>query len=163
MSLSVFPSLHPLLRAASLILLFSGMTPLFAQDLQGGTGVFIVRAFVPSSRRRSPSVKPRPARARTQTQTTVVSEPTEDALALADDAIELGNAQRDTKPPRYAEAERAYRLAEKINPKDARPHAWLGDIYFDQQRFADAEASLRRAVALDCAAQFAHFLSADAA
>ncbi|HVF28783.1 MAG TPA: tetratricopeptide repeat protein [Pyrinomonadaceae bacterium] len=151
MSFVAARGLRTLLRAASLIILMGGAAPLFAQDLQGGTGVFIVRAFVPSSRRLSPSVKPRPARARTQTrtQTTIVSEPTEDAMALAEDAIELGNAQRDSKPPRYAEAERAYRLAEKINPKDARPHAWLGDIYFDQQRFAEAEASLRRAVTLD--------------
>src|SRR4029079_2226342 len=39
-----------------------------------------------------------------------------------DDAIALGNAARDRKPPDLASAERAYRLAWKLNPNDPRPH-----------------------------------------
>lgn len=143
---------RPLIAAATLILLLGGRDVASAQSLLGGTGVVIKRVFVRTARRIVSAVKPTPARGRSRVQAQrmlAVAQLAEDTIELADNAIELGNAQRDVKPPRYAEAERAYHLAEKINPQDARPKALLGDVYFEQQRFAEAEAMLRRAVALD--------------
>lgn len=63
-----------------------------------------------------------------------------------EDAIELGNAARDRKPPDFESAEKAYRLASKLNPRDARPYVGLGNIFWDQRRFAEAAKAYREAV-----------------
>jgi Flp pilus assembly protein TadD len=70
-----------------------------------------------------------------------LKEETEDALAL-------GNSARDAKPPRYEDAERAYKLAAKLSPKDPRPHIGLGNMYYDQKRYAEAAEHYKEALSL---------------
>jgi tetratricopeptide (TPR) repeat protein len=65
-----------------------------------------------------------------------------------EDALALGNSARDAKPPRYEDAERAYKLAAKLSPKDPRPHVGLGNIYYDQKRYAEAAEHYRTALRL---------------
>jgi tetratricopeptide (TPR) repeat protein len=65
-----------------------------------------------------------------------------------EDAIEAGNNARDRKPPDYVAAERAYKLASKLAPDDARSFEGLGNIYFDQQRNEEAVAAYRKAIEL---------------
>src|SRR5829696_2452771 len=132
--------------ALALTILAGGGQAARAEDVFGGTGVIIKRAFVrTASRMLAPAGNAR-ARARVSKQ---INKMTDDAVTLAEDAIELGNAQREMTPPRYSQAETAYRLAAKLNPKDAKPHAFLGDILFEQQRFTEAETALRRALNID--------------
>lgn len=63
-----------------------------------------------------------------------------------EDALALGNSLRNGK--RYADAERAYRLAAKLGPRDPRPHIGLANIYSDQRRFSEATAAYMRALEL---------------
>lgn len=63
-----------------------------------------------------------------------------------DDAIALGNAARDRKPPDLESAEKAYRLASKLNPRDPRPYLGLGNLYWDQRRYAEAAKAYRDAL-----------------
>lgn len=132
--------------ALALTILVGGGKAARAEDVFGGTGVIIKRVFVRTAGRiLSPAGGGR-SRSRVNSQ---INRLTKDAVTLAEDAIELGNAQREMTPPRYAQAETAYRLAAKLNPKDAKPHAFLGDILFEQQRFKEAETVLRRALTID--------------
>jgi len=61
-----------------------------------------------------------------------------------DAALSLGDEQRAANPPRYADAEKAYTLAASLS-KDARPYVGLGNLYYDQKKYAEAEAAYRRA------------------
>jgi Flp pilus assembly protein TadD len=63
----------------------------------------------------------------------------------AEDALVLGNSARDAQPPRYAEAEKAYRLAAKLNPDDPRPYMGLANIWYDQKHFEEAATMYREA------------------
>jgi tetratricopeptide (TPR) repeat protein len=63
-----------------------------------------------------------------------------------DDAIALGNAARDREPPDLASAEKAYRLASKLDPRDPRPYVGLGNIYMDQGKYVEAAKSYREAI-----------------
>ena len=65
-----------------------------------------------------------------------------------EDALALGNAARDRQPPDLSSAERAYRLAWKINPNDPRPHVGLGNVYLDQEKFPEAAKAYREAIRL---------------
>lgn len=72
-----------------------------------------------------------------------------------DDAIELGNEQR--KAQRYSAAEQAYRLAVRLDPKDARAYVGLGNIYFDLNKYTEAVDFYSEAIRLnpnDAAAYF---------
>lgn len=129
--------------ATSSLITLSGTLNAFGQDIFGSTGVIIKRTLIAAARQ--PTVQPR----RSQKSKPLLQQNGAERLQLVEDAITLGNAQREASPPRITEAERAYQLAAKLNPRDARPTAWLGDLYFEQQRFPEAEATLRRAVALD--------------
>ena len=60
--------------------------------------------------------------------------------------IARGNAARSAPTPRYSEAEQQYKLAASQDPKDARAHAGLGNIYLDQSRYAEAVASYQQAL-----------------
>lgn len=62
------------------------------------------------------------------------------------DALALGNAARDRKPPDLASAEKAYRLAWKLNPFDPRPYVGLGNLYMDQRKFAEAAKAYQDAI-----------------
>ena len=62
------------------------------------------------------------------------------------DALALGNAARDRKPPDFVSAEKAYRLAWKLNPLDPRPYVGLGNLYMDQRKFAEAAKAYQDAI-----------------
>lgn len=94
----------------------------------------------------SPKLRPPPA-----DQAQAANSPTPTGSEIfedVEDAIEAGNTARDQKPPNYPEAERAYNLAAKLEPKDWRAFAGLGNIYLDQGRDEEAIAPYRRAVEL---------------
>lgn len=65
-----------------------------------------------------------------------------------EDALALGNSARSNRPPRYADAERAYRLAAKLGPRDPRPYIGLANVYSDQRRFKEATAAYMKALEL---------------
>lgn len=96
-------------------------------------------------------VKPSPERQPTPAdppQPTITPTPAESEFNDIDDAIEAGNTARDQKPPNYAEAERAYKLAAKLKPDDWRAFVGLGNIYLDQGRDEEAVAPYRKAIEL---------------
>lgn len=64
-----------------------------------------------------------------------------------EDAIDEGNAARDSRD--YLKAENAYNRAKELNAKDSRAVYGLGNLYSDQQRWAEAEESYREAIALE--------------
>lgn len=70
----------------------------------------------------------------------------EDLNDKVEDAIALGNAARDRKPPDFESAEKAYRLAWKLNPQDPRPYLGLGNLYWDQRRYSEAAQAYRDAL-----------------
>ncbi|HEX8247419.1 MAG TPA: tetratricopeptide repeat protein [Pyrinomonadaceae bacterium] len=71
-----------------------------------------------------------------------------------EDAIELGNLARDDRD--YPSAERAYRRAQSIRPRDSRAIYGLGNIFSDQQRWEEAEKAYRQAIALEPQSAEAH-------
>ena len=89
----------------------------------------------------APKRTPAPARARPVRVPSPVNQELEDAIAAGNDA-------RSSDPPNYPEAEKAYRLAAKIDPEDARPHEGLGNIFIDQRKYAEALAAYEEAVKL---------------
>lgn len=64
-----------------------------------------------------------------------------------EEAIDEGNAARDSRD--YLKAESAYERAKNLNAKDSRAVYGLGNLYSDQQRWEEAEASYREAIALE--------------
>lgn len=60
-----------------------------------------------------------------------------------EDLLDEGNEARDGR--KYAEAEKSYRQALQLKPKDWRAAYGLGNIYTDQQRWVEAEPSYRQA------------------
>jgi len=65
-----------------------------------------------------------------------------------EDALTLGNAARDRNPPDFGSAEKAYRLAEKLDPTDPRPWIGLANVYWDQRRFYEAGQAYKQALSL---------------
>jgi Flp pilus assembly protein TadD len=65
-----------------------------------------------------------------------------------EDALALGNSARDAIPPRYADAEKAYKLAAELNPNEPRPYIGMGNILYDQQRYLEAAKMYRQALSL---------------
>jgi superkiller protein 3 len=71
-----------------------------------------------------------------------------------EEAIEAGNAARDERD--YDAAEKAYRRAQSIRPRDSRSIYGLGNIFSDQQRWDEAEKSYRQAITLEPDSPEAH-------
>ena len=74
------------------------------------------------------------------------TEPPTTLKEKVDDALALGNAARVQKPPDLDSAERAYRLAWKLNPRDPRPYVGLGNIYMDRGKYAEAAKAYQEAI-----------------
>jgi tetratricopeptide (TPR) repeat protein len=72
-------------------------------------------------------------------------------------ALQHAQAFLQASPPRYAEAEKAYRVAIGANRQDARAYFGLGYVYSAQRRYADALEPYKRAVELDPRMPEAHF------
>lgn len=115
-------------------------------DLGGGAGIF--RPKNPeTTRRRTPGIKP-PTRTTGRTSGNTGGRPAatlppEVIEERFEDALDEGNNARDAR--KYAEAEKAYRAAGQLKPKDWRAWYGLGNIYTDQQRWDDAEKAYHAA------------------
>jgi len=118
-------------------------------DLGGGAGIF--RPKNPeTNRRRTPGIKPPTVRTtgRTggsgNTGGTRTAAPSPEVIEERfEDALDDGNTARDAR--KYAEAEKAYRTAGQLKPKDWRGWYGLGNVYTDQQRWDDAEKAYKPA------------------
>jgi Flp pilus assembly protein TadD len=141
-----------------ILLLISVSTPLNApaymnspQDIMGGAAlIFIRRPQNPPVRRRVSKVSTKsdtkysaPSDEKTSENPQKVKSDLSDEI---EDALALANSARDTNPPRYQDAELAYRLATKLNPKDPRPYVGLGNIWYDQKQYAEAAKMYKQAV-----------------
>ena len=102
------------------------------QDITGGAALIFKRPENPTTKARDDA--------------TAVRSATVDTSDQVEDAIALGNAARDRKPPDFESAERAYRLAWKLNSRDPRPYLGLGNLYWDQRRYPEAAQAYRDAV-----------------
>lgn len=130
-----------LLSALATVLLAGGIgvnAQVTGGDLGGGADIF--RPKNPTSKRKGtgtrPTPRPRPNR------TPVMS--AEERAEKYEDALEAGNSARDER--RYADAEKSYRSATQLLPRDPRAPYGLGNIFVDQQRWDDAEESYRNAM-----------------
>jgi tetratricopeptide (TPR) repeat protein len=132
-----FPSI---ISFISLFCLIS--TLVYAQDLEGSTGV-VVKPDNPTTKRQS-----QPKRSSKSIKTTATAS-RKDIAEQLEEALQEGNRARDANPPLYKEAESAYQLASSLDPKDHRAYAGLGNLYFDQQRYREAELNYRRAIELN--------------
>ena len=103
-------------------------------DIRGGAALIFKRPENPTTRDREAATANKQRSARDDTSDKV------------DDAIALGNAARDRRPPDFESAEKAYRLAWKLNPSDPRPYLGLGNLYWDQRRYTEAAQSYRDAL-----------------
>ncbi|MBK9214084.1 MAG: tetratricopeptide repeat protein [Chloracidobacterium sp.] len=66
---------------------------------------------------------------------------------LFEDLIEEGKRARDDR--NYEAAEAAYRKARPLKPRDSRAIYGLGNLFSDQQRWAEAEAAYREALQIE--------------
>jgi tetratricopeptide (TPR) repeat protein len=102
-------------------------------DITGGADLIFNRPENPKPRAREEATsKKRTSRDETNDQ--------------VDDAIALGNAARDRTPPDFESAEKAYRLAAKLDRLDPRSYVGLGNVFWDQRRFAEAAKAYREAL-----------------
>jgi Flp pilus assembly protein TadD len=123
------------------------------KDLMGAAELVFMRPPNPSVRRKNPE---RPSGSgRSESKETTSAKPSgnssKSAVDVSDqveDALALGNAARDQKPPDFSSAERAYRLAWKLNPTDPRPFVGLGNIYLEQERYPEAAKAYKEAIRL---------------
>lgn len=90
-----------------------------------------------------------------QNETKPIETPTKPTVAgitpaaseLFEDLIDEGKRARDDR--NYESAESAYRKAHSLKPSDSRAIYGLGNIYSDQQRWAEAEAAYRDALQIE--------------
>lgn len=122
-----------------------------AQDSLGGASlIFISRPASPPVRhtvreKSTQATKPDPAiKSPTGKEKTVGGD--DDNLSDGvEDALELGNSARDAEPPRYQDAEKAYRLAAKLDNHDPRPYLGLANLWYDQKNYEAAAKMYREA------------------
>jgi len=143
-------------RLAALSLLFllcfvGNLSSSFAnQDSLGGASLIFI------ARPKNPPVRPKALHAKVQqtSQPAPASAPAADkngapaADELSDaieDALALGNSARDAEPPRYEDAEKAYRLAAKLDYHDPRPYLGLANLWYDQKNYQAAAKMYREA------------------
>lgn len=115
-----------------------------AQDVGVDVGGATFRAKNPESKRKTTNNP-------TATSTKPGNRPTGNTRvrpAVAErieDLLEKGNEARDAR--RFTDAEAAYKEILRLKARDARAAYGLGNIYFDQQRWDDAEGAYRNSVA----------------
>ena len=142
------------LAALSLLFLlgFGGSLPssFAGQDSLGGASLIFI------ARPKNPPVRPKALHAKAQqtSQPAPASAPAADknnpaaADELSDaieDALALGNSARDAEPPRYEDAEKAYKLAAKLDYHDPRPYLGLANLWYDQKNYQAAAKMYREA------------------
>src|SRR5262245_15330425 len=108
-------------------------------EVGGGAGIF--RAKNPETKKTPKTTTTTGTKPANRTGTTRPKAPSvEDKV---EDLLESGNVFRDAR--KFTEAEEAYQGVFKLKPHDARAAYGLGNVYSDQQRWDDAEASYRDA------------------
>ncbi len=131
----------------SLIVCAALVSPASAQEVSGelgaGAGIFRPKNPETTSKRRAPN-RPRPTNANPRPTRTVNPAEVEERY---EDALDEGNEARDAH--KFLDAERAYRNAQTIKPRDWRAAYGLGNIYTDQQRWDEAERAYRQAITLN--------------
>lgn len=146
---------HPRLVTLILLLTFVpfNISSAAAQDPPGGASiVFIQHPRNPLVRRTSEHSPTQgrgqaiPASGKINANDTV--QVARESTNAIEDALDLGNSARETKPPRYQDSEKAYKLAAKLNPKDPRPYIGLANIWYDQKHYEEAARMYRRAALL---------------
>lgn len=111
-------------------------------DLGGGAGIF--RPKNPeTNRRRTPGIKPPTVRTTGRGNASPRTIPPEVIEERFEEALDEGNTARDAR--KYAEAEKAYRSAAQMKPKDWRGWYGLGNVYTDQQRWDEGEKAYKPA------------------
>jgi len=141
---------NAILRGAGLIVaglcfaLSGSASGALAQDVGVDVGGATFRAKNPESKRKTTNNP-------TATSTKPGNRPTGNTRvrpAVAErieDLLEKGNEARDAR--RFTDAEAAYKEILRLKARDARAAYGLGNIYFDQQRWDDAEGAYRNSVA----------------
>jgi len=141
---------NAILRGAGLIVaglcfaLSGSASRALAQDVGVDVGGATFRAKNPESKRKTTNNP-------TATSTKPGNRPTGNTRvrpAVAErieDLLEKGNEARDAR--RFTDAEAAYKEILRLKARDARAAYGLGNIYFDQQRWDDAEGAYRNSVA----------------
>jgi Flp pilus assembly protein TadD len=137
-----------------LLVLSTGLFSVWAsllppQDITGAAKIFIVHPKNPPVRQRSPSATTKHDKSASTNSEPVprgTQQPVSDMNDALEDALALGNSARDGEPPRSEDAEKAYRLAAKLNPKDPRPYIGLGNLWSDQKRYAEASRIYKQAL-----------------
>jgi tetratricopeptide (TPR) repeat protein len=75
----------------------------------------------------------------------------------AEHALADGNAALSAKPPRFVDAEKAYKRAAELAPKDGRAYLGLGSVYAAQNEAEKAIAQFEKAVEVKPKYAEAHF------
>ena len=113
-------------------------------ELGGGAGIFRPKNPETKSKRRTGGAKPPTV---THKPKVVKGKPAgpsaEEIEDMVEDKLDEGNEARDAR--NYPEAEKAYRAAIQLKPRDHRAYYGLGNIYTDQQRWEEAEKAYRQA------------------
>lgn len=117
------------------------------KDIIGGATLF-KRPQNPPTRRVKRKTASRQAAVREEKSASSKNDEVNDKV---EDALALGNSARDREPPDLPSAERAYRLAWKLNPNDPRPYVGLGNVYMDQERYDEAAKAYKEAIRLTVA------------
>lgn len=154
------------LLACLFVGVFFATTETRAQDLIGSTGVRVNTGGGGGAapvRKRKPRPRPTPNNTANNNggrRPVTPTPPSRNIEAQVDAAITRGDAARNANPPRYADAEREYRAALRLDDTEARGYSGLGNIYFNQNRYAEAKASFTQAVSYDADDQLSQTLLA---
>lgn len=137
-----------ILRGAGLVLaglcfaLSGSASRALAQDVGVDVGGATFRAKNPESKRKTTNNPTATKPGNRPTGNTRVKPAVAERI---EDLLEKGNEARDAR--RFTDAEAAYKEILKLKARDARAAYGLGNIYFDQQRWDDAEGAYRNSVA----------------
>lgn len=113
-------------------------------ELGGGAGIFRPKNPETKSRRRTGGIKPPTVTRKAKTGKGKSAGPSaEEIEEMVEDKLDEGNEARDAR--NYPEAEKAYRAAIELKPRDHRAYYGLGNTYTDQQRWEEAEKAYRQA------------------
>lgn len=113
-------------------------------ELGGGAGIFRPKNPETKSKRRTGGAKPPTVTRVPKTSKGKPSGPSAVEIEeMVEDKLDEGNEARDAR--NYPEAEKAYREAIQLKPRDHRAYYGLGNIYTDQQRWEEAEKAYRQA------------------
>lgn len=140
--------LRQVLGAISVLMFLISGVALSSQDITGGAGRIFGRPADPEVQRQTaPSGGGPISQQSTRAKQNNDGNDRNPADAV-EDALELANSARNSAPPRYRDAELAYRLAAKLNPKDPRPLIGLGNVWYDQKHYTEAAAMYKQALTM---------------